>query len=416
VIVNAWPALYAERWRGDLVSEAYAHPAKMARGLTRRIYDHLFAEGWLAPGSVVIDPFGGIAGTALEAMLHGCAWVGCELEPRFVALANQNLDLWRSRYATLPGFCGDARIVQGDSRELLRHVAAAGCVVSSPPYSDCPVDVYGANPGGGLAGSNSSATSHREWKTGDRYGTTPGQLGAMRAGDFAAAVASPPFGAMDTPGRTGFVQTTGPSKTPYSPEAIARREANIATSPGNLALARMDVAVSSPPYEGSEGTPSGGRLQALSGGSLGSGAQAAHGMTASYGNTDGQIGHQSGDSFWSAAAQIVAQTHAALAPGGHAAWVVKGFVRNKQLVDFPGQWRALCESAGFTTLHEHHALLTEHRGAQHTLDGGTTEMTTERKSFFRRLAERKGSPRIDWETVYCMELLKRQPERGREAA
>ena len=71
-------------------------------------------------------------------------------------------------------------------------------------------------------------------------------------------------------------------------------------------------------------------------------------------------------------------------------------------MDFPGQWRALCEAAGFTTLHEHHALLTEARGAQHTLAGGTDELTTERKSFFRRLAEKKGSPRVDWETVYCM--------------
>ena len=29
-------------------------------------------------------------------------------------------------------------------------------------------------------------------------------------------------------------------------------------------------------------------------------------------------------------------------------------------------------------------------------------LVTERKSFFRRLAESKGSPPIDWETVWCM--------------
>lgn len=28
--------------------------------------------------------------------------------------------------------------------------------------------------------------------------------------------------------------------------------------------------------------------------------------------------------------------------------------------------------------------------------------TTERKSFFRRLAEKKGSPAIDWEDVICV--------------
>jgi hypothetical protein len=92
------------------------------------------------------------------------------------------------------------------------------------------------------------------------------------------------------------------------------------------------------------------------------------------------------------------------APGGHAVWVVKAFVRNKTLVDFPGQWRALCESVGFTTLHEHHALLTETRGAQHALDGSTLELITERKSFFRRLHEKKSpGTKINWETVLCQQ-------------
>ncbi len=48
-------------------------------------------------------------------------------------------------------------------------------------------------------------------------------------------------------------------------------------------------------------------------------------------------------------------------------------------------------------------MLVHHKGSQHTLDGGMIERKTESKSFFRRLAEKKGSPRIDYEVVYCME-------------
>jgi hypothetical protein len=54
------------------------------------------------------------------------------------------------------------------------------------------------------------------------------------------------------------------------------------------------------------------------------------------------------------------------------------------------------------TLHEHHASLVRNQRAQHTLEGGLVVTQSESKSFFRRLAEKKGSPRIDWETVYCM--------------
>lgn len=125
-----------------------------------------------------------------------------------------------------------------------------------------------------------------------------------------------------------------------------------------------------------------------------------------YGDTAGQIGNESGDDFWLAARAIVEQVYQALTPGGHAVWVVKDYVKNKAVVPFSDQWRQLCEAVGFVTVHEHHAMLVHHKGTQHTLDGGTVEHKTESKSFFRRLAEKNGSPRIDWETIYCMEKPK----------
>lgn len=124
--VDDWHGLYRKGWGDNIVPEAFSHPAKYSFGLIEHIYQHMADEGWIEPGSVIVDPFGGIAGGAFHAMKHGCAWIGVELEARFVTLGNQNIDLWNNRYAPyFPGW-GTARLVQGDSRKLLEVVSAAG--------------------------------------------------------------------------------------------------------------------------------------------------------------------------------------------------------------------------------------------------------------------------------------------------
>ena len=109
-----------------------------------------------------------------------------------------------------------------------------------------------------------------------------------------------------------------------------------------------------------------------------------------------------GDTFWGAARKIVEQVYFSLKPGGHAAWIVKSYVKAGQIVDFHDQWRQLCESVGFVTVHEHRAYVVEEHNPRYNLDGELVVDVKERKSFFRRLLEKKGSPRIDWETVWCM--------------
>ena len=56
-------------------------------------------------------------------------------------------------------------------------------------------------------------------------------------------------------------------------------------------------------------------------------------------------------------------------------------------------------------------MLVDDHGSQLDIFGGATPRRTERKSFFRRLAEKKGSPRIDWEDVIIM----RKPNRAAHA-
>ena len=130
-----WHNCYSDNWNGVIVAEAFAHPAKFARGLIRRIYEHMRDSGYITPGDRVIDPFGGIAAGAVDAMSMGLHWYGCELEPRFVALGNANIDKWQRDLAMLGNRVGTARLIQGDSRYLASLLGGGmAATISSPPY------------------------------------------------------------------------------------------------------------------------------------------------------------------------------------------------------------------------------------------------------------------------------------------
>jgi hypothetical protein len=451
---DKWTNCYPSSWKGVITPESMAHPAKYSSRLIRRIYQHLVAEGWVRAGDRVVDPFGGVALGALDAMRMGLHWYGCELEPRFAELGNKNIELWNSKYGNMPRW-GSAHLMNGDSRHLVEILEQHGVsvAVSSPPYADSIKNESGIDPEKFQkpAGQYSQAVVLP-------YGETPGQLGAMKAGGFEAAISSPPFlqseggassepkpgGAIDhalrvrhaagnksshaygeSDGQLSSMKDGGfdvaVSSPPYSAMQIEKNtksidrtkqyesykksgggqtyeqfcktqelhsqgyghsEGQLSDMPGS----NFEASISSPPYdEARVGTESG---------------QEHCGHGDQYGETEGQLGGS--DDFWLAAREIVEQVHQALEPGGHAVWVVKDYVKNKKVVPFCDQWRQLCEAVGFVTVHEHRAMLVHHKGSQHTLDGGMVERKTESKSFFRRLAEKNGSPRIDWETIYCM--------------
>jgi hypothetical protein len=329
-----WYGLYGGGWQGEIVPTAFAHPAKFARGLIRKIYIHAIEQGYFAEGDKVVDPFGGVALGAIDAMYNGLYWTGVELEPRFVALGNENIALWNRRYAGKLARWGSAELLQGDSRRLCEIVGEASGVVSSPPYVEQVIRARDIGKPGFMQGATRGEHCF------DTYGTTLGQLGSMRPGNFDAAVSSPPF---------------------------------------------CDSMVTSddPNY-----------------------AHKFHGPQGKYGITSGNIGNESSDTFWLSARTIVEQVHLALKPSGYAAWVVKSFVRNKALVDFPAQWEHLCQSCGFVNVETVRAWLVEDKGTQYGLDGQRVERKIARKSFFRRLAEKNGSPPIDYEVVLFMRKSK----------
>ena len=120
-----------------------------------------------------------------------------------------------------------------------------------------------------------------------------------------------------------------------------------------------------------------------------------------YGDTNGQVGNLSHQSYWSEIAKIYAACYDVLPVGGHIILVLKSFVRRGAIVDLPMQTAQLLEHVGFKVLHYHHAMLSSPVGQSRLFDDG--EDRTSRKSFFRRLCEQKGAPVIDHEAVLCAE-------------
>jgi 16S rRNA G966 N2-methylase RsmD len=449
--------------------------------LIKRIYQHAVEEGWLAPGQTVLDPFAGVGCGAFDAMGAGFRYIGVELEPRFVALAKENLEYWRQRW----GFIG-ATVLQGDSRNLHEVVEKADSCISSPPFLDARSDTtasvkgqtptrhdpeaWGQTPGqlGTLPAGRLDACifsppynlpmsqDHNGSRRGsETYGQESGNMGSMDSGSVDCAISSPPFSGTEQPcasqsqglkdyhaftrgqgtkrDKTHTGETPGQLSampladcvlssppyadgcdqkgTDYHPDRmrgtrtgyLQKDQSRYGATEGQLA----DMAVSSPPWEAqllNHHTRE--KYQALHeklhrdgkghGGSVGAS------IGQDYGEAEGQLGTTEGQTFWEAARQVLASTYALLRDGGHAIFVVKRYVRDGQIVEFSRDWVRLCESVGFELVHWHKAMLVETHTEQGLFGEPVTMYTRSKKSFFRRLAENRGSPRVDWEDVVCL--------------
>lgn len=103
--------------------------------------------------------------------------------------------------------------------------------------------------------------------------------------------------------------------------------------------------------------------------------------------------------YWSSLAEIYYQCFTLLPNHGHMVLVLKSYVKKGKLVDLPGQTAELLEAVGFRVIHWHEAMLIA-RESQLTLAGG--EIRKQRKSFFRRLYEKKHPGlSVDNEVVLC---------------
>ena len=114
---------------GRYLPEVARHPGKMLPALARRIVSE-----YSTPGQLVVDPLAGIGTTLAEAALLERRAIGVELEPRWAALAEANLDHMLDRCQR-----SRAEVRRGDARraaEILGDVAGhVDLVVTSPPYA-----------------------------------------------------------------------------------------------------------------------------------------------------------------------------------------------------------------------------------------------------------------------------------------
>jgi len=260
--------------------------------------------------------------------------------------------------------------------------------LSSPPYAETSLS------GGGGIANEMRGTYRAEARN---YGDEGGQLGAMKDQSFEAALSSPPYGTANE-----GMGLNVPGQKPESMRGVLKDGSlKSGESDGNLDAMKnrenFEAAVTSPPFEGvTSDRPSPNIVE----GGLRMGASS---MGDGYGDTSGNLGGPSMDDFWGAARAILDQLFIAIKPGGHAIFVVKDYVKDFSVVPFSDRWAKLCEAAGFELVHWHRAWVVEDLGTQFTLENGAETLTRERKSFFRRMTEKKGGPRIDWESVLCFE-------------
>ena len=82
-----WWGCYEDGWKGLIVDDAFAHPAKMARGLVYRIVREGLVRGYWDKRTVILDCFGGVGTTGIACSAHGIASLSVELESKFQRMA-----------------------------------------------------------------------------------------------------------------------------------------------------------------------------------------------------------------------------------------------------------------------------------------------------------------------------------------
>jgi len=345
-----WRACYDDSWSGIIDDESFAHPAKFSYGLISRIYRHCMEMGYIRTGDVVGDPFGGVGLGGIIASYNGIPWIGVELEPRFVELANRNFALhasgWQVLGAPMP------LMLQGDSRQFAELVQQCDTIVTSPPFcgsvgsSDRQLEVgklliiHGGDGKGGTLRSPARAGG---------YGKSAGQIGALKPGNLNAIVTSPP----------------------YESSRVA----------GGSQINRDNISQKK---------------------DLTAGIKAA--WCKNYTQIKGQIGCTKRETYWDAMHEVYGQCRLALNPGGVMCVVIKDYVSKGKRVPLCDQTMSLLQHCRFVAMDRIRAMLVKEDRAPGLFEEENV-ITKSRKSFFRRLAEKKGSPRIDWEEV----LIVRSP-------
>ncbi len=108
-----------------------------------------------------------------------------------------------------------------------------------------------------------------------------------------------------------------------------------------------------------------------------------------YGSSEGQIEMLRDETYLAAMLQVYQQMRAVLKPSGVVCLVTKNPVRDGKIRRLDEDTIRLMDAAGFVFLERQMAMLASEHGEQLTLEGASELIRVERKSFFKRLFERK---------------------------
>jgi tRNA G10 N-methylase Trm11 len=359
----------------------------------------------LSKGDVVVDPFGGIGTTLLIGATLGYKCIGNELEEKFVKLTEANIEKIRAMLLatnrTIP------IIIQGDSRKLSEIIQEnisgiitsspygatqsgdVNAVITSPAYADISTGAGGLNTkpatkNGQQSGRSAKASSQ---DTDQKYGKTDGQIARLKDKGVDSIISSPPYA-------DGIGHSQGKRAGDYGANTGYYSDGN-KENIGNKKEGSIDSVITSPPFEDSIGSDDPKKR-----GGLFRDPKRANdkNLTGTYGKSEGQIGKEKAETYWEAMRLVYIECWKILKQDGYIAIVVKDFVRKRQIVPLCDNTAKLLESIGFKVEYRVRAwTLTD--TVHDDLFLGEMKKRKERKSFFRRLSESKGSPRIDYEQV-----------------
>lgn len=281
--------------------------------------------------------------------------------------------------------------------------------LTSPPYAD---SLRGVEHNGISAEmmkkSNTGAQSQALNREG--YGETPGQIGALGAGRVDAAITSPPYHTRED---GGPIAQTGETTTSKLGRSLMAQSEHSAGQISQSAHGTVDGVITSPPWEDNAQGHIGAKkwkdpdaaAEAMASNGKGNSASAEarrrqfeRDSEKTYGTSEGQIGTTTRETYWQACSQVYASVFRALKPGGVIVLVLKDYVRDGKRVPLADDTLRLLTHLGYEPVERIRAMLVSEK-REAGLFGDVVQIT-QRKSFFRRLHERKpGAVKIDWEDV-----------------
>jgi DNA modification methylase len=382
-------------WKTDLdrkklgyyAEGSMSHPAKMHVKMCRFIL-----RKCTKPFDRILDPMAGISTTILEASLLGRDAIGVEYEDKFVKLSDESIKLLKSK-ASL-AYKGGVVVVQGDVRDLTNILAdEADSIVCSPPYcgtqpfhdqgftlqstktNPTPRKIsdqnYGvdaiwmsppfscANSGGGIAKKGykgKHGVDNTLHKRHERKLTVDGSnISNLPHGKIDAIISSPPYvnsvaSRTDPDKRNSRLNEAGYGSTRWGPAGCLKSPGRSAmfsentdsddkNNIGNLPKGKIDVIVTSPPYEDTMGkrhhSPKGDKFV----------KEKEHYNV--YSKDCENLGNLNKKTYLGEMRKVYSQCHAVLKEGGCAVLVTKNFTRNWKMVRLDMDTIMLMESCGF---------------------------------------------------------------------